>query len=232
MIMAKGVFITGTDTGVGKTWFTLALMEALKKQGHKTSGMKPVASGGSYINGKLINDDARLILEHCSELVSYEHINPFVFEPPIAPNFAARQAGEIVELDQIVASYNQLALVCDNIVVEGIGGWRTPLSDKIRATDLVRELELPVILVVGLRLGCINHAILTAEAIRADGINICGWVSNQLENDYLESEETIKLLTEALACPNMANLDYMVALDSAEMCINIDPSFILGRDFR
>ncbi|GJM04720.1 MAG: ATP-dependent dethiobiotin synthetase BioD [marine bacterium B5-7] len=226
--MAKGVFITGTDTGVGKTWFTLALMEALKKQGYKTNGMKPVASGGNYINDKLGNEDARLILQHCSEPISYEHINPFVFEPPIAPNFAAKQAGKVVELDRIVASYNQLASVCDNIVVEGIGGWRVPLSDKITTVDLVRELELPVILVVGLRLGCLNHAILTAEAIRADGVNLRGWVSNQLDKDYRQIVETVGLLNEKLACPNIANLDYMIVPDPTGMCVKIDPSFIVG----
>lgn len=226
--MAKGVFITGTDTGVGKTWFTLALMQAFKKRGYKTNGMKPVATGGSYINGKLMNDDARLIFQHCDEPVNYEHINPFVFEAPVSPNFAARNAGEIVELDQIVANYNQLASACDIVAVEGIGGWRVPLSDKIGTADLVRELELPVILVVGLRLGCINHAILTAEAIKADGINLCGWVSNQLDKDYLHREDTAELLNEVLACPNIANLDHMAALDSEEMGKKIDPSFILG----
>lgn len=230
--MTKGVFITGTDTGVGKTWFTLALMEAFKKQGQKANGMKPVASGGNYINGKLMNDDARLILQNCSEPLNYEHINPFVFEAPVAPNFAARQVGEIVELDQIVSSYNQLASACDIVVVEGIGGWRVPLSDNIRTADLVRELALPVILVVGLRLGCINHAVLTAEAIRADGINLCGWVSNQLEKESLHKEETLEFLNEELACPNIADLDYMIALDSAEMAKRIDPAFILGCDTR
>ena len=226
--MAKGVFITGTDTGVGKTCFTLALMEALKKRGYKTNGMKPVASGGSYINGQLMNEDARLILEHCDEPVNYEHINPFVFETPVSPNFAAIKAGEIVELDQIIASYNRLASVCDTVVVEGVGGWRVPLSDKIGTADLVRELELPVILVVGLRLGCINHAILTAEAIKADGINLCGWASNQLDKDYLHKADTVELLNEELACPNIANLDHMFALDAEEMGEKIDTSFILG----
>ena len=226
--MAKGVFITGTDTGVGKTWFTLALMQALKKRGYKTNGMKPVASGGSYINGQLMNEDARLILEHCDEPVNYEDINPFVFETPVSPNFAARKAGEIVELDQIVSSYNRLASVCDTVVVEGVGGWRAPLSDKIGTADLVRELELPVILVVGLRVGCMNHAILTAEAIKADGINLCGWASNQLDKDYLHKVDTVDLLNDELDCPNIANLDHMFALDLDEMGKKIDPSFLLG----
>ena len=226
--MVKGFFITGTDTGVGKTWFTLALMQAFKKRGFKTNGMNPVASGGSYIDGKLMNDDARLILQHCDEPVNYEHINPFVFETPVSPNFAARKAGRIVELDKIVASYNRLALVCDIIAVEGIGGWRVQLTDEIGTADLVRELELPVILVVGLRLGCINHAILTAEAIKADGLNLCGWASNQLDKDYLLKQETTELLNQELVCPNIGNLDHMLSPDAEEMAEKIDPSFILG----
>tara|TARA_R110002072_G_scaffold21902_6_gene77221 strand:+ start:13840 stop:14529 length:690 start_codon:yes stop_codon:yes gene_type:complete len=229
--MANGIFVTGTDTGVGKTWFTLALMEALKQQGSKTSGMKPVASGGSYIAGKLVNEDARSILYHCSDPASYEHVNPFVFEQPVAPSFAAKQADETVKLDRIVASYKQLASVCDNIVVEGIGGWRVPLSDRIGTVDLVRELELPVVLVVGLRLGCINHALLTAEAIKADGVRLCGWVSNQLEKDYLQKEDTVNLLSEELNCPNIANLDYMLVPDPAKTRVKIDPSFIVGLRF-
>ena len=141
VVMSKGVFITGTDTGVGKTWFTLALIEALKEQGRKTNGMKPIASGGNYVNGKLMNDDARLIMQCSSELVDYELINPYVFEPSVSPNFAARRAGVFVEIDQIVASYNHLASACDNIIVEGVGGWRVPMSDEIGTADLVRELE-------------------------------------------------------------------------------------------
>jgi len=226
--MSNGVFITGTDTGVGKTWFTLALMEAFKEQGCKTNGMKPVASGGSYFNDKLMNDDARLIMESCSEPVNYELINPYVFEQPVSPNFAARQTGVSVEFEQLVTSYNQLASACDIVVVEGIGGWRVPLSDKIGTADLVRELELPVILVVGLQLGCINHAILTAEAIKADGVNLCGWVSNQLETGYLHRCDTVDLLNKELSCPNIANLSHMVALDSVKMGKKIDPLFLLG----
>jgi len=226
--MRKGTFIAGTDTGVGKTYFTLALMEALKRQGYKASGMKPVASGGKYIKGKLINDDAYLIMQHCSETIDYDLINPFVFDEPVSPNFAARQAGVIVELAPILSSYNQLTLLSDYTVVEGIGGWRVPLSDDIKMNDLVHELALPVLLVVGLRLGCINHAILTAEAIRSDGLVLCGWVSNQVEKNYLYKEETKILLSRELACPNIADLVYMDDINYAEMSKKIDLSHILG----
>jgi len=221
--MSKGVFITGTDTGIGKTRFTLTLMEKLKKQGHRVSGMKPIASGAALINGKLINDDANLIMQHCSEPTEYKLINPVVFELPVSPHIAASQNNETINPDQIVASYEQLASRCEIVIIEGIGGWRVPVSDKLSLVDLVRAMGLPVILVVGLKSGCINHAILTAEAIRADGLSLVGWVSNQFDKNYLFAEETIKTLKQALACPHIANLSYTdkVEPDEAPDQINL-----------
>jgi|TARA_B110000046_G_scaffold71996_1_gene79883 dethiobiotin synthetase len=226
--MGKGIFITGTDTGVGKTCFTLTLMEALKKQGYRASGMKPVASGGKYIKGKFMNNDAYLIMQHCSEIMDYDLVNPFVFNEPVSPNFAARQTSEIVDIAPILSSYNQLTLVSDYTVVEGVGGWRVSLSDDIKTNELVHELALPVLLVVGLRLGCINHAILTAEAIKSDGITLCGWVSNQVERSYQYKEETRTLLNKELACPNIADFSYMNDINYVEMSKKVDLSHILG----
>jgi dethiobiotin synthetase len=208
--MTTGVFITGTDTGIGKTRFTLALMEKLKSQGINVSGMKPIASGAVFENGKLINDDARLIMEHCSQPTDYSLINPAVFELPVSPHIAAQQKNEVVDLGQIVDSYMKLVSNCGSVVVEGVGGWRVPISNSLSVVDLVKALNLPVILVVGLKLGCINHAILTAETIKADGLPLIGWVSNQLDHGYLCVEETIKTLNQALACPQIANLPYAV----------------------
>ncbi len=225
---AKGIFVTGTDTGVGKTWITVALMEALKRQGRQVSGMKPVASGAEINNGRLMNDDARLIMQYCSEPTDYDLINPILFEPPVAPAIAAKRANVTINLEQIKTAYNQLSLGCQNVVVEGVGGWRAPISDSVGSVDLVRELALPVIIVVGLRLGCINHAILTAEAIRADGVDLCGWVSNQLEKDYLYKEETINLLNEALGCPHVADQVYTDEFCLDNMAENFHSSFISG----
>lgn len=206
--MSNGVFITGTDTGIGKTWFTIALMEKLKKQGHQVSGMKPIATGAILNNDKLINEDANQIMQHCSEPTNYELINPVVFELPVSPHIAVSQKNEVVDLDQIMDCYKQLASNSEDVIVEGIGGWRVPISEGLSLVDLVRALDLPIILVVGFKLGCINHAILTAEAIRADGLSLIGWASNQLDKDYLFTEETIKTLKKALACPHIANLPY------------------------
>ncbi|MCZ6804005.1 MAG: dethiobiotin synthase [Proteobacteria bacterium] len=226
--MFKGVFITGTDTGVGKTRFTVILMEALKKQGHQVAGMKPIASGAILDDGSLINEDARLIMHHCSKVTRYDLINPVVFEPPVAPHIAASQKKEIVDLDKIIASYGQLASNDRFVVVEGIGGWRAPISDNKSIVDLVRMLDLPVILVVGIRLGCINHAILTVEAIRTDGVNLCGWVSNQLDKDYLFKQETIDTLNERLDCPQIADLAYKKDFEPDKMLDRINLPLIYG----
>jgi dethiobiotin synthetase len=226
--MNNGVFITGTDTGVGKTRFTIVLMEALKKLGHQVAGMKPIASGAILNGGRLMNEDASLIMHHCSTPTDYELINPVVFELPVAPHIAASQKKELIDLEQIIASYDRLASHTEKVVVEGIGGWRVPISTKISMVDLVRVLDLPVIMVVGLRLGCINHAILTAEAIRVDGVNLCGWVSNQLDKDYLYKQETIDTLKQQLACPHIADLAYMNDFETVNMPESIDLSFISG----
>ena len=155
-------FITGTDTGVGKTWFTVSLMTALKQRGFKVMGMKPVATGAIMTKNGLINEDAKLIMQNCSQKVSYNLINPFVFEVPSAPHVAAKHKGVVIDLDQIIKNYHLLRSMCDVLVVEGVGGWRVPVTNEHSLTDLVSKFDLSVILVVGMRLGCINHAILTA----------------------------------------------------------------------
>lgn len=204
--MADSVFITGTDTGIGKTWFTLSLMRLLKERAHKVLGMKPIASGAELENGKLINDDARLIMGACSKEVKYDLINPIIFEPPVSPNIAATMSNEQVELNKIVACYKALESQCEKLVVEGVGGWRVPISEKLSLVDMVKTLKLPVVLVVGLRLGCINHAILTAEAIKKDGLSLIGWVGNYIEQDYLCVDETIMTINSAIDRPCIARM--------------------------
>ena len=222
--MSKGVFITGTDTGVGKTYFTVSLMESLKKRGKIVSGMKPIASGATLNDGKMVNDDARLIMQHCSNPVDYELINPVVFEPAIAPHIAARQKNEKIDINQILVCYQQLASISENVVVEGVGGWRVPLSTEKSLVDIVRALDVPVILVVGLKLGCINHALLTAEAIRSDGLVLGGWVSNHIDAEYMFAYETIETIKDSLACPYLANLPYIDDFESGKSIENINMS--------
>ncbi len=220
--MSKGVFIIGTDTGIGKTWFTLALMEALKKYQNQVAGMKPIASGAQLNNGKLMNGDARLIMQHCSEPTDYELINPIVFELPVSPHIAARQINQKIKMEQIISCYKKLAINNEKIIVEGVGGWRVPLSDKLSIVDLVRSLDLPVILVVGLKLGCISHALLTAEAIEADGIRLIGWVSSRCEKGYLCANETIETLMHDMPCPYLADLPHMDSFEPERLTQKLD----------
>lgn len=207
-MMMKGFFIAGTDTGIGKTCVTVALMEEYKKQGYKVAGMKPIASGADKKKGSLRNEDAELIQQACSEPIDYELINPVVFELPVSPHIAAKQAKQSIELEEIQNCYQQLASNNDVVIVEGVGGWRVPISDEQSMADLAKKLGLPVILVVGFRLGCLNHAILTAEAIGTDGLNLFGWISNRLETDYLLPGESLETLKKSIKSPYLADLPF------------------------
>ena len=206
--MAISFFIAGTDTGIGKTHATIALMEEYKSQGYKVAGMKPIASGAEKKNGVLINEDAEQIMESCSQPTPYELINPYVFDLPVSPHIAAEKAGLAVDLEEIKSSYIQLTENNDVVIVEGVGGWCVPISDDSTMVDLVKKLNLPVILTVGYKLGCINHAILTAERIKADGYKLLGWLRNQLDSDYLCINETQETLENAIASPCLGKLGF------------------------
>jgi dethiobiotin synthetase len=182
-------FITGTDTGIGKTWCSLALIKQLKQQGLTVAGMKPIASGCE--NGK--NSDAEQILAASGLNVPYELVNPYAFDPPIAPHIAAQQLGQTIDLQLLIDKYKQLAALADTVIIEGAGGWRVPINASQSFKDMVLAINAKVILVVGLRLGCINHALLTAEAIQRDGCTLAAWIANpiDLEFDATASIETI-----------------------------------------
>ena len=154
--MTRGFFITGTDTGVGKSVVAAGVMEYLKSKGLSVVGMKPVASGAHQTKDGLHNEDAELLLETASIKPDYSLINPYIFEPAIAPHLAAEQAGQTITLEKIKTAFIDLSQQADSIVVEGVGGWQVPLNNEHTMADLVKEQELPVILVVGLKLGCIN----------------------------------------------------------------------------
>ncbi len=210
---AKGYFITGTDTEIGKTWATLGLMAALQAQGKKVVGMKPVASGCEITEEGLRNADALQIMQQASRLQDYDVVNPYAFASPIAPHIAAKQTGTDISLDNIVQAYTALQSQADCVVVEGVGGWRVPLDEKIFLVDMVKALQLPVILVVGLRLGCINHAILSAETICADNVNLIGWIANQIVPDYGNVDETVSTITSHIPAPLLASIPYLETLE-------------------
>jgi dethiobiotin synthetase len=197
----NGFFITGTDTGVGKTEVALALMAALQARGLRVTGMKPVAAGAVAAPAGLRNDDAVRLQRQSSDSVAYDLVNPYVFEPAIAPHLAAAAADVVIDLDHIKHCYAALAARADALVVEGAGGWRVPLDERRSMADLVKALDLPVILVVGLRLGCLNHAVLTAEAIARSGIRLAGWVANGIDPDFAHSAENVDYLERHLSAP-------------------------------
>lgn len=215
--MNKGFFITGTDTGVGKTWFTVLLMRFLHEKGVQVNGMKPIASGAEEHEGRLVNEDATAILAACASPLKYDEVNPFLYEPPVAPHIAADKAQKPIDIARIMAAYDSLQAKSECLVVEGVGGWRVPVNDSQTLGHIAGKMQLPVILVVGLRLGCINHALLTAEAIRQDGLELAGWAVSTLEPDYLYREETLATLKQALNGPLLAEIPHCTdnSLDQA-----------------
>lgn len=208
--MARAYFVTGTDTGVGKTTVTCALLAAAKARGLTTLALKPIAAGCELTADGLRNSDALALQAEMTLPLSYQEINPVALSEPLAPHLAAALAGRRLTLVQI-AGYCRGALMhkADLRLVEGAGGWRVPISDRELLSGLPRQLGLPVILVVGMRLGCINHAILTAEAILKDGVRLAGWVANVIEPDMAALEDNLQTLTRMLPAPCLGVLPWM-----------------------
>lgn len=180
--MAKRFFIAGTDTDVGKTAIAASLLVAANQRGLRTLALKPVAAGAVQTAQGLRNDDALILQSQMTVPLSYEQINPVVFEPAIAPHIAARQANRRMTISQLAGFCRGTLMTAHDFgVIEGAGGWRVPLNDRETLAGLALELQLPVILVVGMKLGCLNHALLTAEAIRSDGLALAGWVANMID---------------------------------------------------
>jgi len=207
-LTARGVFVTGTDTGIGKTRASALLVRAQRAGGRRAIGMKPVASGCRETPDGLRNDDAEALIAASDPVPPYAFCNPYAFAPPIAPHIAAREAGIAIALDPIVSAYGALAAMADRVVVEGVGGWAAPLSDALMQADLARALELPVVLVVGLRLGCISHALLSARAIRADGCVLAGWIANRIDPDMARPDENLDALRARIDAPLLAVLGH------------------------
>ncbi|WP_176514871.1 MULTISPECIES: dethiobiotin synthase [Pseudomonas] len=200
--MSQAYFIAGTDTDVGKTTIAAGLLHAARLQGLSTLGAKPVASGCTATAKGLRNADAQALIDESTLKLAYEAVNPFAFEPAIAPHVAAREAGVALEVPALLkAMRHVLDQGADFTLVEGAGGWRVPLSDHANLSDLAVALKLPVILVVGVRLGCINHALLSAEAIARDGLQLAGWVANIIEPRTSRLEENLASLAERLPAP-------------------------------
>ena len=192
------VYVTGTDTGIGKTLASCTLLHALRAHGLRAAGMKPVASGCERIDGEWRNADALALQAAGEPGIAYADINPYALEHPLAPELAARDAGIELTLRPILDAYARLADRADALIVEGVGGWAAPLSASLMQADLVRALQLPVVLVVGLRLGCLNHAWLSARAIAADGIHLAGWIASHVDPEMQRVEDNLAMLRERM----------------------------------
>lgn len=221
--MSKAYFVTGTDTGVGKTTVTCALLAAAKTRGLTTLALKPVASGCEETEDGLRNDDALALQAVMTASLSYQEINPVALRAPLSPHLAAAAAGRRLTLMQI-AGYCRGTLMqkADFKLVEGAGGWRVPVSDRELLSGLPRLLGTPVILVVGIRLGCINHAILTAEAILKDGVRLAGWVANIVDPDMAALDENLQTLKELLPAPCLGVLPWAPGAEAAVMAAQLD----------
>lgn len=198
----RGVFVAGTDTGVGKTLVAAALLHAATAQGRRCAGVKPVAAGCELDDGCWVNEDALLLKAAASLPLDYAAVNPVALVPAIAPHIAAAQAGLVLEVAALAAAVERVrAQEPELLVVEGAGGWLVPLSERETMADLAAQLGLPVVLVVGLRLGCLNHALLTARSIAAAGLPLAGWVGNTLDPAMPVRDENLATLRTLLPAP-------------------------------
>jgi dethiobiotin synthetase len=204
--MDQGYFITGTDTNVGKTWATVALMQYFRNQEKSVIGMKPVASGCSLRGGVLVNDDALLLQENASLKLDYGLINPYAFALPVSPHIAGKDSP--VELNVIVDVFNAIKNRAQIILVEGAGGWYSPLNEVADNSDLAMALDLPVIMVVAIKLGCINHAKLTYQAIKGSGVSCAGWIAVCVNSNELYIEEIVATVKKRLDVPLLGVLPH------------------------
>jgi len=216
-------FITGTDTGVGKTLVSCALLHGLAAQGKRVVGFKPVAAGCDDADH---NADALALRAASNVQASYGQINPYCFALAIAPHLAARHSGVAIDFMRILASYRELAAQADEVIVEGVGGFCVPLNAQQDSADLAAELGLPVILVVGMRLGCLNHALLTLRAIAERELECAGWVANVLDDSMSALQENIGALRERIKAPLLGVVHFMQAPDAKEAAQLLDLSLL------
>ncbi len=206
--MQRAYFITGTDTGVGKTLAASALLRGFTEQGLRTVGMKPVASGATEQSGERVWEDVLQLQAESSLDLPLALRNPYRFDEPVAPHIAAAKIGQRIDIAAIRQAYHRLQDQADIVIVEGAGGFHAPLNETQTMADLASQLDLPVILIVALRLGCINHALLTQQAIHAQGLEFAGWIANRIDPAMLVPDENIESLKQRLHAPLLGVLPY------------------------
>jgi dethiobiotin synthetase len=230
--MTRGIYVTGTDTGIGKTFASCALLHSLRNEGLRAVGMKPVASGCERTDEGWRNDDALRLLAASDPQPDYALVNPYALPAPTAPELAAHDVGLEVLLPPLRVAFDALEASADVVVVEGVGGWATPLSHTLDQCDLVHALELPVVLVVGLRLGCINHARLTARAIQVDGLQLLGWIGSAIDPEFARSVEAVAILDRCIPAPRLGLLPHRPETIAAQSVDQLRDAVIRIRDFR
>jgi len=212
--------VTGTDTGVGKTLVACALLKALAMRGLRAVGMKPVAAGARPAVNGLTNDDVEDLIAAGNVIAPREYVNPYCFLPAIAPHIAAAKAGVEIEPDRIRRGFDALRALADVVIVEGAGGFRVPLGRTADTAQLAALLALPVVLVVGMRLGCLNHALLTAEAVAARGLKLAGWIANHIDPQMDAADDNVRALEALVAAPLLARIAFAA---------NPEPAAVAGR---
>lgn len=223
----RSLYVTGTDTGVGKTVASAALLHRLQAAGLRAVGMKPVASGCERTADGWRNDDALRLQAASQPRPAYDDINPYALEAATAPQLAARAMGVRMDPARIGSAHDLLLAQADVVVVEGVGGWAAPLDDGLDQAALVAMLDLPVVLVVGLRLGCLSHARLTARAVEADGRSLVGWIGSSVDPDFAERDDYVELLRAALPAPCLGVLPHAASPDPQAMAqwLSLPPGF-------
>ena len=222
--LPPALFVTGTDTEIGKTAASTALLHALRRRGLRALGMKPVASGSHDHGEGLRNEDALALQAASWPRPAYADLNPYALRQPLAPELAAAEDGVEVALGPIVTAFERLRAQADVVVVEGVGGWLAPLSAQLDQLDLVRALRLPVLLVVGMRLGCVNHARLTAQSLQANGIACLGWIGNHIDPAMQRQDENFATLRQRLPMPCWGRLPHLPGADGEALSAHLfDP---------
>ncbi len=224
---SRHYFIAGTDTDVGKTLVACGILRAAANLGLTTLAVKPVAAGAEQTADGLRNSDAVLLMAAMTESLPYAQVNPVLLAPPIAPHIAAEQAGKRLSVSQLVGFCRGVMMrKADMVLIEGAGGWRVPLNQREMLSGLAIELQTPVILVVGMKLGCISHAVLTAEAIKADGLVIAGWVANKIDSDMACFDENLATLRQLLPAPCLGVVPNLAQPDATLVAEYLDISLI------
>ncbi|MGH1372709.1 MAG: dethiobiotin synthase [Cellvibrionaceae bacterium] len=227
----KKFFIAGTDTDAGKTLVATAVLEKARQMGLQTVAVKPVASGSEQTADGLRNSDALALIDAMTVDLDYEQVNPVAFEPAIAPHIAAMRAGKQLSVSRL-AGYCNGAMMrpCDLVIIEGAGGWRVPLNSRETLANLAQDLNLPVILVVGMKLGCINHALLSVEAIERDGLKVAGWVANRIDPEMSCYEENMMTLHSLISAPCLGEIPYLENPDKKSAAEYLDLTAALSID--